>query len=657
MVVLLATEDSTMRKQMAAMLRSQPSFEVLEAADLEEVERLGSEADTLDLLLCARHFSTTDGAAVQEAMADKFPQLRTGFLAADPDPDFMLSPGDRCFSPSATVEEVLTWARQLQQAELPAPTPFNTPPQLPETLLGLTLGDYRILEKRRDLEKSQSYRARQISMQRDVVLERLKPGFQHDASAKRQFRALVRSMANVAHPSIATVYEAQETAEGEIFYTREFVQGRALPELVAAKAQFSQEEALQLLQATGEGIMFYANRGIPRAPVQPHHIFQGSDGLPRLANLASTPQGNSVNEPAELAEIALSIQPLCKLSINGRETEIAALLTRMKGRGTNPIQNWESLVRVVRKTLQHVVKLRSTQTSPSSHDVSFIASPSKRSLVPLILAALGVGIVATAIAMLYPVLKTPAMRKLETQVKIPAGPFIFGTDEKLHLPDFWIDKYEITIAQYAEFLTALQATDHLFDHPHQPPTKVSHAPLNWADYYQAAQEGASFKGHPISLNTPVLWADWWDAYAYAQWRGRRLPTEQEWEKAARGSNGFPYPWGTAAEPARANTGADFSATPEGGGAIDGFASWCDVDAKPEEITPSGVCGLAGNVSEWTNTWAQHPDLPDQQSPVYRGGNFNQKHAPVSEQRWTAKSPDLAQPFLGFRTVSDQPPSP
>ena len=657
MVVLLATEDAALRKQLAAALRSQPSFEVLEAPDLEAVERLGSEADSLDLLLCARHFSTTDGAAVQEAMVSKFPQLRTGFLAAEPDPDFIVSASDKCFSPSASANEVLAWARESESPRSSAPVPSTKLPQLPETLLGLTLGDYRILEKRRDLDRSQSYRARQISMHRDVVLERLKPEFQHDASAKRQFRALVRSMANVAHPSIATVYEAQETSEGEIFYTREFVQGKSLPELAAAGVQLPQEEALQLLLATGEGMQFYASRSLPRSAIQPRHIFQGSDGLPRLANLASIPEAASVNEPAELAEIARGIQPLCKLSANGRETEIATLLTRMKGRGPNPIQTWESLVRNVRKTLQHVVKLRSTQTSPGSHDVSFVSSPSKRSLVPLTLLALGVAIVATAIAVLYPILKKPAVRQLDTQVKIPAGPFIFGSDEKLQLPDFWIDKYEVTIAQYAEFLTSVAPADHRFDHPHQPPTKLSHAPLNWEEFYRAAQEGTNFKGHAISLNTPVLYADWWDAYAYARWRGRRLPTDQEWEKAARGTNGSTYPWGAAAEPARANTGEDFSATPEGGGNIDGFASWCDVDAKPEEISTAGVCGLAGNVSEWTDTWGQHPDLPDQQSPIYRGGNFNHKHAPVSEQRWTSKSPDLAQPFLGFRTASDQPPHP
>ena len=657
MVVLLATEDAVLRKQLAAALRSQPSFEVLEAPDLDEVERLGSEADSLDLLLCARHFTATDGAAVQEAMVSKFPQLRTGFLAAEPDPDFIVSNGDRCFSPSATADEVLAWARQTDSTGPIAPIQSSKLPQLPESLLGLTLGDYRILEKRRDLDRSQSYRARQISMHRDVVLERLKPEFQHEPSAKRQFRALVRSMAKVAHPSIATVYEAQETAEGEIFYTREFVQGNSLPELVSAGVQLSQEEALQLLLATGEGMQFYASRNLHRSNIKPRHIFQGSDGLPRLANIASIPEAASVNEAAELAEVARGIQPLCKLTANGRETEIANLLIRMKGRGTHPIQTWEALVRNVRKTLQHVVKLRSTQTSPASHDVSFASSPSKRSLVPLTLLALGAGIVATAIAMLYPILKKPAVRKLDTQIRVPAGPFIFGTDEKLQLPDFWIDKYEVTIAQYAEFLAAVAPADHRFDHPNQPPTKLSHAPLNWDEFYRAAQEGAKFKGHPISLNTPVLYADWWDAYAYAHWRGRRLPTDQEWEKAARGSNGSTYPWGAAAEPARANTGEDFSATPEGGGTIDGFASWCDVDAKPEEISTEGVCGLAGNVSEWTDTWGQHPDLPDQQSPIYRGGNFNLKHAPVSEQRWTSKSPDLAQPFLGFRTASDQPPPP
>jgi len=258
---------------------------------------------------------------------------------------------------------------------------------------------------------------------------------------------------------------------------------------------------------------------------------------------------------------------------------------------------------------------------------------------------------------LFPNFTKPIPIQADEMIKIPAGEFIFSRSTKVNLPDFWIDKYEVTIAAYAEFLAGVPKAPSKYDHPDQPRSKSSHMPINWSDYYPSAVENATYKGFPISLNTPVLWADWWDAYAYAKWRGHRLPTEQEWEKAARGTAGSLYPWSNAPNPAFANTGEDFSSTASSGGAIDGFGSWSNVDAKTEDKSIYGVCGLAGNVAEWTSTWSQHPDLPDQQSPIYRGGAFHQKDAPLADQRWTAKSPNLAQPFIGFRTVSDHPSTP
>ncbi len=81
-----------------------------------------------------------------------------------------------------------------------------------------------------------------------------------------------------------------------------------------------------------------------------------------------------------------------------------------------------------------------------------------------------------------------------------------------------------------------------------------------------------------------------------------------------------------------------------------------MDALDADSSPFDVVGMAGNVSEWTATWDQHPDLPDQQSPAYRGGSFASKDAPLPEQRWAAKSGTFAQPYLGFRTASSSPPT-
>ena len=148
--------------------------------------------------------------------------------------------------------------------------------------------------------------------------------------------------------------------------------------------------------------------------------------------------------------------------------------------------------------------------------------------------------------------------------------------------------------------------------------------------------------------------DWWDAFAFAAWKGRRLPTEHEWDKAARGTNGLPWPWGTEADLSRANTGADYTKQP-GPGAADGFTWWCDVNAMPRDVSPYEVHGMAGNVSEWTSTWSPDPDDPDKTVPVFRGGDFfRSEPAPVTTP-WLAKSLSYAQPYIGFRTVSPAAP--
>lgn len=216
----------------------------------------------------------------------------------------------------------------------------------------------------------------------------------------------------------------------------------------------------------------------------------------------------------------------------------------------------------------------------------------------------------------------------------------------------------MTIHQYAAFLEALR--DHpskarAFDHPDQPSSKKGHEPENWAAYYDSARTGGLFNNRPIDLNCPMVNVDWWDAYAYASWKGRRLPTEEEWEKAARGTDGRTLPWGNDAKANGANLGLDFD--PKGGGGKqDGFNFWAPVNQIKIDVSPLGVVGTAGNVEEWTASWANHPDYPDLQVPVVRGGHFALKPSgSVLTLRTFSDSPEDSGLARGFRTASDKAP--
>ncbi len=203
-----------------------------------------------------------------------------------------------------------------------------------------------------------------------------------------------------------------------------------------------------------------------------------------------------------------------------------------------------------------------------------------------------------------------------------------------------------------------------FDHPDQPKGK-SHVPAGWADqnlangpmygYYARARRWGKYQDAPLDVNCPVFGVDWFDAFAYAKWKGRRLPTEQEWEKAARGTQGFAYPWGNEPDPALANSGGDFDPNPKKGGEQDGYERLSPVDAKQGDKSPFGVMGMAGNVSEWTESRDTDPRMPSQRIPVIRGGNWRNSDAGITRRALLLT--DLqADEALGFRTASDTQPS-
>jgi formylglycine-generating enzyme required for sulfatase activity len=161
-------------------------------------------------------------------------------------------------------------------------------------------------------------------------------------------------------------------------------------------------------------------------------------------------------------------------------------------------------------------------------------------------------------------------------VLIPAGEFILGTNEKdsiaypeqkINLPAFWIDKYEVTNKEFLDFSikTGYQG--------------------------EGAKEGRDWRLFftPEKALYPVVYITWNDAAAYCKSLGKRLPTEEEWEKAARGTDGRRYPWGNEWMNNRSNTSeAGLGTTAEIG--------------QFDDVGPYGVHDMLGNVQEWTESW-------------------------------------------------------
>jgi len=177
-------------------------------------------------------------------------------------------------------------------------------------------------------------------------------------------------------------------------------------------------------------------------------------------------------------------------------------------------------------------------------------------------------------------------------VLIPAGEFIMGSNKnsnvdearsfpehKVKLPAYWIDKYEVTNEEFMSFSIA-----------NSYPGEGADEGKDWRIF--ATME---------KMNVPVVYITWKDANEYCKSKGKRLPTEQEWEYAARGPNGYDYPWGNEWENGRSMTNE------AGREAVD--------IGLYDDVSPFGVHDMLGNVQEWTNSWYK----------MYPGGVKDPKH--------------------------------
>ncbi len=222
---------------------------------------------------------------------------------------------------------------------------------------------------------------------------------------------------------------------------------------------------------------------------------------------------------------------------------------------------------------------------------------------------------------------------------VPEGAFLMGESpdseqcllHKVVLDPYYIDKFEVTNRRYAEFLKDVRRTkDRSIEHPDAP--KSDHEPKFW--------KNPAFSDPGM----PVVGVTWFDAYAYAKWAGLRLPTEAEWEKAARGSKDKrAYPWGDSWDAAKLAHGV-----PGGGAARAGPA---EAGSFPAGASPCGALDMAGNVAEWVadifyKKYYRESPVKNPKGLSIRMIRTDMKHIPVIRGgSWTDKA---AEDFTTFR---------
>lgn len=240
-------------------------------------------------------------------------------------------------------------------------------------------------------------------------------------------------------------------------------------------------------------------------------------------------------------------------------------------------------------------------------------------------------------------------------ILIPAGEFIMGTDVQganpnqnpahaVYLDAFYIDKYEITNSQFADFISAGGYSNRKF-----------WTREGWRFIKNNQIETPLYFGqNKISTepNQPVIGVSWHEANAYAKWAGKRLPTEAEWEKAARGTDQRLYPWGSKMDFLRLNY------FPHG-------TKLFAVGSYPSGASAYGIMDMAGSVWEWTADWysASYYKQSPETNPkgpangeyrVLRGGAWDSIRAQLQCTYRHYEKVSRPSYTLGFRCADDVP---
>ena len=293
----------------------------------------------------------------------------------------------------------------------------------------------------------------------------------------------------------------------------------------------------------------------------------------------------------------------------------------------------------------------------------------------------------------------PVVPRLKHELlEVPAGDFIMGTDRGLppdgpehvvYLDGFRIDKYEVNNVQFIAFLndrnrgtktvgrTAPWQTDEDIAYQNAANRNLDSDDnvLYNLDSREADirisidvlagiegddEEGSEDLGRTIKdeyvlkafylANRAVTNVTWYGAKAYCEWAGMRLPTEAEWEKAARGTDSRPYPWGTA------------TPTPEHANIADRVGRTVDVGSHPKGLSPYGVHDMSGNAWEWCEDWfnPDYYEVSPKDNPkgseiglnrVMRGGSWRFRDLADTTTRWF-DAPFATDDQIGFRCASD-----
>ncbi len=489
------------------------------------------------------------------------------------------------------------------------------------------------------------YLVRDLSLKRPLAVKVLSPDLLLSTTAQERFRREAETVAQLSHPHIVPLHFIGNA--NDIFYlAMEYVDGESLADRLEREGRIGVEDATRILREVASALDLAHRRGVVHRDIKPHNVLLERDsgralvtdfGIARTAENSSltasgmvvgTPTymspeqvvGDAVDHRADLYALGIvGYEMLAGRPPFGGSTPTEVLMKRV-ATPAEPVERARpeappALAAVINRCLQQnpdqrfqtageIVRALGGITPVSGGHSTVELVRGRRRAQRQVNLALGAVVVVAAAAGLWvwrshrtgvPAAIPAASTVPAGMVPVPAGTYTIGRDDgspwarpahQVTLPTFFLDRTEVTVGAYRRFVLATGAL---------PPWKV--------------QPDSSL---PV---TGVMWAE---ATAYCAWQypGRgRLPTEEEWEAAARGADARPYPWGLAWSAGAANT----QGVKRGGPA--------PVGSFPRGNSALGFQDLIGNVWEWTRSpAAAYPGgvAPPRNQGMYviRGGAYN-----------------------------------
>lgn len=491
-----------------------------------------------------------------------------------------------------------------------------------------------------------------------------------------------RSAGALDHPNIVTVYDAGE--ESGLFYvTMQFVEGATFQQLLAEGRLLPLPQILDLFQQICTALEYAHERGVIHRDLKPSNLMLARDGSVKVMDFGLAKQGDAgqtksgvvVGTPSyvspeqaggkrvdrrsdifslgcvlyemftgEQAFPGQSTTTVIFKILNEEPVPIRAIdptvppaleATVKKCLAKDPYQRYGSCAEMAQdlRTFQAesaAGTLRQapvTGTVPLPEKVGGAAPSPSRAAFPVYRVLAGALLLAALVGAVLGISRARRRAPVASDmVEIPGATFMMGRNDgapeegpahPVSVASFYLDRTEVTNSAYARFV---QATGH-------------RPPANWSGSQPPA--GAE--------NLPVTGVSWADAAAFARWVGKRLPTESEWESAARGVGGRMYPWGMAFEGNRANSAELGQQKP------------IPVGSLPAGASPYGILDLAGNVWEWAaDDYAPYPGSTARpleggsQLKTIRGGSFGSDASGVTTTVRSFELADHRSESIGFR---------